>query len=475
MDLAEFLLNYKEENFDTIVNVIKGSPLVNDESTCKQFIRTLIKYSNIRPKSPKIYAKILKYIYENDKSPEILQNSILHVCLTSTQYLQQMNLLYQCFINGIIPFEMIHKNIKYLIDNNDYVKELYASFLCFFAPVFIKEDPKTFNSLKFFVLRKMDKNLFLEKYEPFLECMTKDKIDDLQLLIDNIYDPNSVEYHIMNDDFDAANVCFCQPDFSDHMIMRTTFFSCSDLMTAKLTPIKLAAYFGSLNIFKYFVMKLDLVWKNESEIVPLAIAGGNMEILRILMQKGCNFGNALEMAAKYHRYSVFEWLVEQCNFEVTFTDLNQCCMVNNLTSLKYSLESEFAGNIKESEAFNVDALIETSIKSGSQDVFKYLLDVPHQNINFALAVIWKQPYIAKILLERSDVIFDYQQKYSDIFTLVARCGDADVIKIFLESGKYEITERALSCMYGEAYYYTDIFAQDYLKEFSKQSGINIIH
>lgn len=476
-DLQNLLLDYSESNFDKIVKHIIDNDYTKDDSSCKQFIRSLINYSNVRPNYSKIYAKILKEIHDKNDKSQIIPNSILHVCFIppaqsfiASEYIPQMNFLYQCYLIGIFSFEMLDQRIKYLIDNNDYIKGIYASFIAYFAPVMFELDRKTFFSVKWFVEKRMEKNLYMSPFKQYIDYMNEEKISNLQEMINNTFQKDSLAYFIMKDDLDSVTNRTCLPSFQINDLLPNTIYCNSDIMKFRFTPLELSAYFGSINVFKFFIEQ-SADFERNSNLIAYAIAGGNMEILRILQQRECNFESSLSFAAKYHRFEIFQWLVDVCGQQINNDILLTCCTVNNLPCLQYCFEIEDGNFIQTIPDYSIDSLIKEAVKFGSLDVFNYLISFPHEKIEFATSVIFRQPHMVKLLLDRGDVNFDTKFINGTTLEKAATCGDVDIIKLIVESGKYEISDQTLINLYGAAKYYTDILAMDYFREVFKQRNI----
>ena len=81
------------------------------------------------------------------------------------------------------------------------------------------------------------------------------------------------------------------------------------------TYIEFAAFYGSINCFKYFIMNDCGIIGGEAKF---AIAGGESEIIRILEQKGIDYSNLLRMSICYHHYELSDWLMANYACEEIF-------------------------------------------------------------------------------------------------------------------------------------------------------------
>ncbi|OHT10451.1 hypothetical protein TRFO_20260 [Tritrichomonas foetus] len=133
--------------------------------------------------------------------------------------------------------------------------------------------------------------------------------------------------------------------------------------------IEYAAFFGSLNIFKF-------LWINDAYfdeyLTPYAIAGGNGEIIHLCEEKGLFFGKeCLNVAIKFHRNELVEYLHENYNLPFTKRHLQEAAMSYNVKILLSLLEkgsdldennSNELGNINQNQEIetNKDFLITNS-------------------------------------------------------------------------------------------------------------------
>ena len=98
------------------------------------------------------------------------------------------------------------------------------------------------------------------------------------------------------------------------------------------TLTDLAAFYGSVNCFKYlFLNNCPL----GNEISQLAIAGGNHEICHIIEQKGITFDSCFMTCVKLHRYQLSDWLL--MNYKCQQIPLTYCLECKNYTAFLFFL------------------------------------------------------------------------------------------------------------------------------------------
>jgi hypothetical protein len=89
------------------------------------------------------------------------------------------------------------------------------------------------------------------------------------------------------------------------------------------TLIQLAAFHGSVNCFKRLLLLGAQLEEHEYQRHPtshFAIAGDNLEIVRILEQRNVSFVGCLQMSVSYHRHRIFQWLFETLHPDVNDLD-----------------------------------------------------------------------------------------------------------------------------------------------------------
>lgn len=79
---------------------------------------------------------------------------------------------------------------------------------------------------------------------------------------------------------------------------------------SKISPANLAAYCGSLNIFKFLCINGV---EFDSETAKYCVKGGNREIIELAYQRGLSFNNTLTEAIMHHHYQIANWILD--NFE----------------------------------------------------------------------------------------------------------------------------------------------------------------
>jgi ankyrin repeat protein len=133
----------------------------------------------------------------------------------------------------------------------------------------------------------------------------------------------------------------------------------SFLMFERRSYMQLIAYFGAVKCFRQAIMNDDF---DLNYISKYAIAGGNNEIVRILEQKGISFDSCFDVAVKYHRMDLCDWLLMH----------TKCESISLSTSMQYFNYPSFFFTMINEKSFN-DAL-SIAMEKRNIDVIKYLFE-----------------------------------------------------------------------------------------------------
>lgn len=110
------------------------------------------------------------------------------------------------------------------------------------------------------------------------------------------FEDNSFEYFIRNDDLKSILEDLSKENLScvlDDKIM---------------SPLNLAAYCGSTNIFKFLVLNHAEV---DLKTAKYAVRGGSLEIIEYCHNNDISLNNTIKFAVKMHRHSICDWLLKQ--------------------------------------------------------------------------------------------------------------------------------------------------------------------
>lgn len=195
-----------------------------------------------------------------------------------------------------------------------------------------------------------------------------DKVLSLNKCI-NPYKKNSLEMQIMNDDlesFQNSVNSYVSFDFNMNLILDS--FNPMLSLSGSHYNFNLsyfATFYGSIKIFKYLILNDATI---DEEICKPAVAGGNTEIIHILEQKNYKFLFCLDIAIKYHRNDIADWLL--LHFQPMPPTLNICNYCMNDAAVIYLIEKGMDINVQIYET----TLIHFTCEKGNYFLTKYLIE-----------------------------------------------------------------------------------------------------
>ena len=131
------------------------------------------------------------------------------------------------------------------------------------------------------------------------------------------------------------------------------------LYAKDFTMMQLAAYYGSINVFKFLLTKGCVL---EEGLCPYAIAGGNQEIISLLEEAGMQFSDCFKYAVEYHRTKLCDWLLEKYPKECYKMSLSAC--------LDYCNEEAFAFFLENGASLDKRTAIHTACEEGNLELVK---------------------------------------------------------------------------------------------------------
>lgn len=147
-----------------------------------------------------------------------------------------------------------------------------------------------------------------------------------------------------------------------YSIKKSIYERCS-LLNKGCTLLEYAAFHGSIKCFEMLLKHKKNQKKNNDDdfyldlninngLARFAVAGGSREIIDLILKEINNsdlesydnpvqFSNMLEIAIKFHRFDIAEWLIEKMNNKFKYHPefLNYCIQFNNMKMLRYLIKN----------------------------------------------------------------------------------------------------------------------------------------
>lgn len=405
-----------------------NSNFIETEKDSIELLEQLLKVIRNYPGKLKQYAIFIKELIDKLNPDLHFRENFLKIFHENEKFIF---LLYRhLFLLGLCQIEEIVSEFH----QPKYDKSIRRTLLVTFLPELYQYDQETVR-MAFNELSK-EKDLFKTKmeYETFV-----DKIPKVEELLKQGQHTNSVEYAIKIDDADKLREFTSKKSFDLSAPLKSTEFEL--IPVAGLTPIGAAAIYGSVNCFKFLVMKQALDLPSPTPIVHLAIYGGNHEIVHILQQSKAKFDGALAAAAKSFRPSLFSWMLQLFPIGLIIKPvtangiLNELIKNGDLSSIISFFESELKDklNDKLTPVFNCAKLSNGSV------CFKYLFEQLNTDANatnssgLTLLHVTNDVQIAEYLysIPTIDVNILNKDGFSPLHEYATR-GQVELSKLFLQ-------------------------------------------
>lgn len=231
------------------------------------------------------------------------------------------------------------------------------------------------------------------------------------------------------------------------------------LMFRSQTLIYAAAFYGAINIFKYlYINKAELSIIREVDqksIVALAVAGGNVEILRLLEQANVDFDTCIHDAAEFDQYDAFVWLDQMIFQDLSILDflyrtvLHSAAISNSIDMALYVLDHTFDG-INSKDISNVSPIFRSAL-NGSIEIMEIFFHVPGISVNSCnafeqnvlhIAAIYNDVEITKTLIQNPEINvneIDSLHRGTPL-ALAVKNGCTEVARILLEVSDTSISD-----------------------------------
>jgi ankyrin repeat protein len=344
--------------------------------------------------------------------------------------------LYECVQAGAFAMSEICHEIAKLTKSSAFSRSI-AWLYCYFAPEIYNEDPAFGERLSKGMQHVREVRQFpciLRNFARNIAKLAKDDWKELKSQREFFKDDKTLISAIRNDDIDGLVEFSKSPLFNVDDRITPSAHLPSALLQCHPTLIQAAALFGSIKCFRFLVLNgadLHAIDNNSLSLPQFAVAGGNIEIIRLCEQYGLNFFGALHTAAQFHRNELFYWLSETLfpdpnEFDATGQScLHAACESNNLYALQRCLASGADPNLP---SFRGWTPLRMAVRHGHFECVRLLFEVgdldpnprTHNGVTpLHLAAKHGHLEIASFLIDRgADINAVSNQQWSALFFAV---------------------------------------------------------
>lgn len=315
--LQDILMNIEPDNMVLIFLYLIENNYFESESLISNFISHILEVTDFRPaKIPLLCDFFSKLFFEIKGSPatiETIGNELLRQLFLSISNpypfpneSSRPHFLYQLYKHQVIQIEKIIEKLNDFISNYNWFVEPIAWVVCYFIDLVpstiikkatsrVKNDRYSNIVFRNFFNEKIFNNIERKNINKYVEVLKNDDVDGLYSLL--------------------------SPSFNYDLTIPQCIFEECWFIQREPTLICCAAYFGSIKCFKYLFLNgadLNKADQESRTVAQFAVAGGNIEMVRLAEFVGCNFEGTIQIAAHFFQNEIFEWL-----YSTKFNDLSQ--------------------------------------------------------------------------------------------------------------------------------------------------------
>ncbi|EAX88660.1 hypothetical protein TVAG_459750 [Trichomonas vaginalis G3] len=187
---------------------------------------------------------------------------------------------------------------------------------------------------------KFHNRFFFNSFDVILVDFDKYQQNNWELLdrqLDSHIFKGSIQEMLSTDNLvDFQQVC-SNPNFNVNEYMFYSIFSHHKMLTSA-TPVEIAAFFGSIKIFKFLIVSGVTI--NE-RLVHYAVAGGSIEIIRICEQNNLPIAGSFETAVIFRKIPIVQWIKDTfvLSKNELVSSLTQAAIWNSVISFDCILEA----------------------------------------------------------------------------------------------------------------------------------------
>lgn len=333
-DIAEFqeqLIDMNETNFEELFNEILQSRLIKSKMTFRSILISIYIAFISRPHKEQLYMNLFIRI---SKLPENHFKPIDYLINFSNPFF-----ILNLYNAGIIPLDAIHEQATRCPDLITYFfPELYTSF---FHSSIVRSHHK---NTPFDHSKKIVQQIRLVQIESFIDINAAETFLDKRLdwlfrtfteYRSSGHNPCILTQAIFNDNVQEMQDILAKNNIPPNALIPSSIFETSRMPKSHGLPslIEYAAYFGSIQCFKFLFQKCELL--HFPTLVNYAVCGGNYEIIHLCESVlSDNFTQeTLACSIQFFQREVSEYLLD--NFPIKRSIFSACVSIifYNLGSL----------------------------------------------------------------------------------------------------------------------------------------------
>lgn len=265
----------------------------------------------------------------------------------------------------------------------------------------------------------MDESLFkamryLERQNYSEEMLQRVDANNFEEHKENIHigkNLNDIALSIRNDDVESLQQSLIKKNFDYNGKIKNSIYERCSFVNSSIAYIEFAAFFGSIKCFKYLLLNKA---NKTNKLAQFAVGGGNVEIIHICEQIGCNFQDTLQVAIKYHRWEIFKWLISTNKIEYDKINeyITKCIFYTNYKSLMTLLKIGIDPSFALIESIRLNDLILTNFLINLNSVDLNVKDKKERGI-LQIACLSENCEIVECILNNTNIDVNFRTLHND--------------------------------------------------------------
>lgn len=318
-DLLNLLMNFKDHKIDTTAAKVLQSPIVQDDQLIETFIHYLIIAVFHRPARVVSILRLLNQVFSGLEPAKValIKATILKMFPqkpASAGYWgnanAQMFFLYKGVEMGMFTPNEIVAMISDLWVGRDryYIRRVTYHLFAYFAEIVEEYNKDLFEEIWEGLAYDPDK--FFEGVSLFRHGDDLRR-DNWRLLKAKRSDKDDIRSILAEDRISDLIERASHPSFNYDARIEPTLFEPVFMEVSRPTMLQYAAFYGSVQCFKHLLSSGVEEVEDDSGVSTFghAVAGGNIEIVRLCEEANLSDLGAGAMAVRLHRPDIYWWLV----------------------------------------------------------------------------------------------------------------------------------------------------------------------
>jgi ankyrin repeat protein len=349
---------------------------------------------------------------------------------------------FQCFECGLISVDDVLSLTKQISENTKLFRSV-CWILAYFAPELETADPTFTEELITSLQSHSNRSSSPQILKAFSEDLSRTRSENWAIVKRNRnFWTHSLTFFslIRDDNLTHLKRLARSPAFSLDICIPPMPYLPSPALFNFPTLIQTAAFFGSIRCFRFLLCNgsnLLLLDRNFVTLSQMAIAGGNLEIIRLCQFYSLDFSGAVHASVKYHRHAIFDWLFPTVPPERSLDLFGQnlchlACESNNIRVLSDLCSGRVSISAR-SDYHRVTPL-EIAVAERHPECVELLLADPTVDVRSAplcVAVKNGDLAIARLLIERGAFARSSRENARALLVLAARQQHAEMVRYLL--------------------------------------------